>query len=60
MLLQRYPGTFGTDYDENKIKLNELAVITSKQLRNHIAGYITRTLRPEETEETTPEEPQAE
>jgi small subunit ribosomal protein S17e len=64
MLLQRYPGTFGTDYEENKTKLNELTVITSKQLRNHIAGYISRSLKSEEVEEAeataTPEEPKAE
>jgi len=60
MLLQRYPDTFGTDYEENKKKLDELTLITSKQLRNHIAGYITRSLRPEETEEPSSEEPKAE
>ena len=60
MLLQRYPGAFGTDYDENKVKLNELAAITSKQLRNHIAGYITRSLKSEVAEEPSAEEPKAE
>ena len=60
MLLQRYPGTFGTDYEENKKKLDELAVVSSKQLRNHIAGYITRSLKTEEPEEATSEEPKAE
>jgi small subunit ribosomal protein S17e len=60
MLVQRYPGSFGTDYEENKKKLDEVALVTSKQLRNHIAGYITRSLRAEETEETSAEEPKAE
>lgn len=59
-LLEKYPGAFGTDYEENKKKLNELAVVSSKQLRNHIAGYITRSLRPEETEESPTEEPKTE
>ena len=60
MLLQRYPDAFGTDYEENKKKLDELALVTSKQLRNHIAGYITRSLKSEGIEETSTEEPKAE
>ena len=60
ILLQRYPGAFGTDYEENKKKLDELALVTSKQLRNHIAGYITRSLKSEETEETSGEQSKAE
>ena len=60
MLLQRYPGAFGTDYTENKKKLDELALVSSKQLRNHIAGYITRSLKANETEEAITEEPKAE
>lgn len=59
-LLEKYPGAFGTDYEENKKKLGELAVVSSKQLRNHIAGYITRSLSSEETEEAPTEEPKAE
>lgn len=60
MLLQRYPGAFGTDYVENKKKLDELALVSSKQLRNHIAGYITRSLKANEAEEASTEEPKAE
>lgn len=59
MLLQRYPDAFGTDYDENKKKLDELALVSSKQLRNHIAGYITRSLRAQVPEEPIAEEPKA-
>ena len=60
MLLQRYPGAFGTDYAENKKKLDELALVSSEQLRNHIAGYITRSLKTNEPEEASPDEPKAE
>jgi len=60
MLVERYPGTFGTDYAENKKKLDELALVSSKQLRNHIAGYITRSLKAQEAGEASPEEPKAE
>ena len=40
-LLQRYPEKFTTDFTENKKKVQELATIRSKVLRNKIAGYIT-------------------
>lgn len=60
IILERYPGTFNADYEENKKKLDELAVISSKQLRNHIAGYITRRLRVEMPAESATEKPKAE
>ncbi len=44
-LLQRYPERFSTDFEKNKEVLSELTVIGSKTLRNHIAGYITKTLK---------------
>ncbi len=54
--LQKHRDSFGPDYDKNKEALEELAFIHSKQLRNHIAGYIARVLR----EDTAEEEPQSE
>lgn len=60
MVLQRYPGTFGTDYEKNKKALDELAFVSSKQLRNHIAGYITRSLKASEPGEGAKGEQQAE
>ncbi|TLX96538.1 MAG: 30S ribosomal protein S17e [Thaumarchaeota archaeon] len=44
-LLQRYPDRFTTDFEKNKEVLSELTIISSKTLRNHIAGYITKTLK---------------
>ena len=44
-LLQRYPDRFTTDFEKNKEVLSELTIINSKTLRNHIAGYITKTLK---------------
>ena len=38
---------FGIDFNENKITLDSLSTITSKALRNRVAGYITRLLRNE-------------
>jgi len=49
-LLQRHPEAFGPDFEENKKALEELAVIPSKQLRNRIAGYITKTKEEEDSE----------
>ncbi len=41
-LLQRHPEAFGTDFEENKKALEEMALIPSKRLRNRIAGYIAK------------------
>ena len=49
-LLQRHPEAFGPDFEGNKKALEELAVIPSKQLRNRIAGYITKTKEEEDSE----------
>jgi len=40
-LLQRYPNKFGTEFEPNKKAVNEVAIVTSKVLRNELAGYIT-------------------
>jgi small subunit ribosomal protein S17e len=49
-LMQRHPEAFGLDFEENKKVLEDLAIIPSKQLRNRIAGYITRTKESEDSE----------
>jgi small subunit ribosomal protein S17e len=41
-LLDKYPDLFTASYEENKKVLEKVAVINSKQLRNELAGYITR------------------
>ena len=46
-LLSSYRGKFGTDFQENKKALNEIAIIRSKGLKNEIAGFITSYLRRE-------------
>ncbi|TFF86415.1 MAG: 30S ribosomal protein S17e [Promethearchaeota archaeon] len=38
----KYPNKFTTDFEKNKLLLDEIAIIPSKTLRNRIAGYITR------------------
>ena len=49
--LQRHAEAFSTDYEKNKKALEELALIPSKQLRNQIAGYITKALKQDTAEE---------
>ncbi len=49
--MRRHPESFGSDYQKNKDALQELAIIPSKQLRNHIAGYIAKELKEEDEEE---------
>ena len=45
ILLDRYPEAFSTDFEHNKDAVEELTNITSKQVRNSIAGYIARKKR---------------
>jgi small subunit ribosomal protein S17e len=55
-ILNRYPQAFSEDFENNKKVLDGIAVISSKQMRNHIAGYIARTLKEDvETEEIVEE-----
>ena len=46
---------FGINFDENKEVLNNISTITSKMLKNELAGYITKSIKNElrsETEKT--------
>ncbi|WP_435152667.1 30S ribosomal protein S17e [Haladaptatus sp. DFWS20] len=42
MLLERYPEAFTDDFDQNKESVSKLTNITSKDVRNRVAGYIAR------------------
>jgi len=44
-LLKTYEGSFGQDFDQNKLKVSEYTDIKNKTIRNRVAGYITRVLR---------------
>jgi small subunit ribosomal protein S17e len=59
-ILERHPEAFSADYDKNKTALEELALIPSKQLRNRIAGYITKSLKEDKVEEEVSSEVKAE
>ncbi len=41
-LLRKHPDRFTEDFDENKRLVAQLTNITSKGVRNRVAGYITR------------------
>ncbi len=51
MILAKHPEAFSTDYQKNKEALEALAIIPSKQLRNQIAGYISKALKENAVEE---------
>jgi small subunit ribosomal protein S17e len=41
-IMNKHGKQFGTDFQENKDQLQEVADMPSKKMRNIIAGYITR------------------
>ena len=43
---------FGINFDENKEVLNNISTITSKMLKNELAGYITKFIKNELRNET--------
>ena len=56
-VLKDHKGKFGINFDENKQALNSISTITSKMLKNELAGYITKFIKNElrnETENTKP------
>ncbi|RLF20633.1 MAG: 30S ribosomal protein S17e [Thermoprotei archaeon] len=44
-LLELYGDKFTTDFETNKKLVKELTNITSKRLRNRVAGYITHLMK---------------
>lgn len=48
-LLNKYQSSFGTDFDQNKLRVSEYTDIKNKTIRNRVAGYITRVLRQKAT-----------
>ena len=47
-LLNAHRDEFTTDFTENKKLTNQFAIISSKKLRNTVAGYVTRLKKKEE------------
>lgn len=46
-LIETYEGKFTTEFDENKKLVEEYSTVSTKHLRNKIAGYVTRLVRQE-------------
>ncbi len=46
-LLDIHGEKFTADFTENKLLVSQLAILSSKKLRNTIAGYLTRLKRKE-------------
>ena len=53
-IMERHPELFGSDFEANKKALEDLALIPSKQLRNRIAGYISKSQKEVPSEEPEP------
>lgn len=49
LMLEKHGNLFTTDFEKNKEILSQVAVIRSKELRNEIAGYITRHMKANQT-----------
>ena len=41
-LVEKYPGVFSEDFDNNKMMVEKLTDVSSTTMKNRIAGYITR------------------
>jgi small subunit ribosomal protein S17e len=44
-LLKTYESLFSVDFEQNKLMVSEYTDIKNKNIRNRVAGYITRVLR---------------
>jgi len=49
-LMERFPNKFNNNFDDNKRAVDELTQGTTTRVRNQIAGYITHSMMPDETE----------
>ncbi|HDN51222.1 MAG: 30S ribosomal protein S17e [Thermoplasmata archaeon] len=55
-LLKRYPGEFTEDFEKNKKLVERLTTRYTKNVRNRIAGYISRMMeksKPAENEQAS-------
>jgi small subunit ribosomal protein S17e len=50
-LIETHQGEFTTDFDENKKLVMEHSTVSTKHLRNKIAGYVTRLVRQRQRQE---------
>lgn len=57
-LIRSYPKVFSTNFEHNKEAVNELTNLSSKTVRNRVAGFVTKKMRilQEYQEQEVPEE----
>ena len=55
-LVELHPDKFSTDFQTNKRGVESLVQVSSRKIRNRIAGYITRLRANAEAEEVVVEE----
>jgi small subunit ribosomal protein S17e len=55
-LVERFPEKFTTDFENNKKLVESLTNISSKKLRNKVAGYITQLQNQKKQNKVTPEQ----
>lgn len=44
-MIETHEHKFTTDFEDNKKLVEDLSTVSSKHLRNKIAGYVTRLIR---------------
>ena len=55
-LVKRFPDKFTTDFETNKKLVESLTNISSKKLRNRVAGYITQLQNQKKQDKLTAEQ----
>ncbi len=53
-LLQKFPDEFTDDFEKNKMLVEKLTTISTKNVRNRVAGYITRLMEDRKKIENEP------
>lgn len=53
-LLKEFPDRFTGDLEANKKQVNALTTITSKNVRNRVAGYVTLLKKQADARKATP------
>ncbi len=53
-LLQKFPEEFTDDFEKNKALVEKLTTISTKNVRNRVAGYITRLMEDRKKIENEP------
>ena len=52
-LVERFPDKFTDDFEENKKIVEKLTTISTKNMRNRIAGYIARIMEDRKSKNET-------